>query len=36
MVVFWCVELLEAGFKLTYGVGCEGDTHKGRDWLGRV
>ena len=30
------VELLEAGFKAEYGVGCECDTHEGRDllWLG--
>ena len=30
------MELLEAGFKAQYGVGCECDAHEGRDllWLG--
>ena len=30
------MELLEAGFKLTYGVGCECDAHQGRDSFGIV
>ena len=32
----WCMALLEAGFKLTYGVGCECDAHQGRDSFGIV
>ena len=37
LVWFWVecrsVELLEAGFKAKYGVGCECDAHEGRDLL---